>query len=68
MRIGQCRHDKCGCPVDGVDFCSDYCADRSDSDEFDVAADQACRCGHSACTQRRALDRNRDVGVRSGRE
>jgi len=46
---GKCGHEKCHCRVDAVDFCSEYCEDRSDIAEVDVIGEDACRCGHAAC-------------------
>lgn len=46
---GKCGHEKCFCTVDGDDFCSDYCEDRADAPEVEVAREQVCRCGHAAC-------------------
>jgi hypothetical protein len=51
MSFGKCGHEKCRCPVDGEDFCSDYCADRADTAELEVAPEEACRCGHLACSR-----------------
>ncbi len=48
MSYDRCGHDPCQCNVEGKEYCSEYCEQRS-APGLSTQEPYECRCGHPAC-------------------